>query len=180
MMDFTLAETQQAVADLAVQVLAGADPWKELAQAGLLQLGVPETTVLLTEMGRHASADSVKALATLMTGALPVARWGNADLQRELLPAIASGELTLTAAIREPSNPAPPIPATTITDGKITDTKIGVPYADQSHLLLVPSSMIVGSSGQIVSPNCPRSWCRPHRSRACGSWGARGEAHADA
>ena len=126
MMDFTLAETQQAVADLAVQVLAGADPWKELAQAGLLQLGVPETTVLLTEMGRHASADSVKALATLMTGALPVARWGNADLQRELLPAIASGELTLTAAIREPSNPAPPIPATTITDGKITGTKIGV------------------------------------------------------
>jgi len=151
MMDFTLAETQQAVADLAVQVLAGADPWKELAQAGLLQLGVPETTVLLTEMGRHASADSVKALATLMTGALPVARWGDAALQQALLPGIASGELILTAAIREPSNPAPLIPATTITDGKITGTKIGVPYADQSHLLLVPSSMIVGSSGQIVS-----------------------------
>ena len=37
MMDFTLAETQQAVAGLAAQVLAGADPWKELAQAGLLR-----------------------------------------------------------------------------------------------------------------------------------------------
>jgi len=157
-MDFTLAETQQVVADLAAQVLAAADPWKELAQAGLLQLGVPETTVLLTEMGRHAAADSVKALATLMTGALPVARWGSANLQRELLPAIASGELILTAAIREPSNPAPANPATTITNGKITGTKIGVPHADQSRLILVParlapatSSMIVSSSEQIES-----------------------------
>ena len=89
MMDFTLAESQQVVADLASQVLAAPDPWKELAQAGLLQLGVPETTVLLTEMGRRAAPDSVKALATLMTGALPVARWGSAALQQELLPAIA-------------------------------------------------------------------------------------------
>ena len=118
MMDFTLAESQQVVIDLAAQVLAAADPWKELAQAGLLQLGVPETTVLLTEMGRYASPDSLKALATLMTGALPVTRWGSADLQRELLPAIASGEPILTAALREPSDPAPAIPATTVTDRK--------------------------------------------------------------
>ena len=138
-------------------MLAGADPWKELAKAGLLQLGVPETTVLLTEIGRHAAPDSLKALATLMTGALPVARWGNATLRQELLPPIASGELTLTAAIREPSNPAPAIPATTVErdgevgGGKITGTKIGVPYADQSHR---PSRANRfhdrGSSGQIA------------------------------
>ncbi len=160
MMDFTLAETQQVVVDLATQVLAGADPWKELAQAGLLdvsQLGVLEIAVLLTEIGRHAPPESLKALATLMTGALPVARWGNADLQRELLPTIASGELILTAALREPSNPAPPVPATTLTDRKITGTKIGVPHAEQSHLILVPArlaapdSMIVASSGQIAA-----------------------------
>jgi 3-oxo-4-pregnene-20-carboxyl-CoA dehydrogenase alpha subunit len=153
MMDFTLAETQQAVADLATQVLAGADPWKELAQAGLLdlsQLGVLDTAVLLTEIGKHATPDSLKALATLMTGALPVLRWGDADLQRELLPGVASGELTLTAALREPSNPAPAIPATTITNGKITGTKVGVPHAEQSRLLLVPASMIMASSGQIA------------------------------
>ena len=164
MMDFSLGETQQAVASLAAEVLGGADPWKELAQAGLLdlsQLGVLDTAVLLTEIGRHATPDSLKALATLMTGALPVARWGSADLQRELLPAIASGELILTSALREPSNPAPPIPATTVTDGKITGTKIGVLHADHSHRILVPahltpappptSSMIVASSGQIAS-----------------------------
>ena len=89
MMDFSLAESQQAVAGLAAQVLAGADPWKELAQAGLLdmsQLGVLDTAVLLTEIGKHASPDALKALATLMSGALPVVRWGDADLQRELLP----------------------------------------------------------------------------------------------
>jgi hypothetical protein len=153
MMDFSLAESQQAVAGLAAEVLTGADPWKELARAGLLdmsQLGVLDTAVLLTEIGKHATPDSLKALATLMTGALPALRWGGADLQRELLPAVASGELTLTAALREPSNPAPVVPTTTVTHGKITGTKIAVPFAEQSHLLLVPSFMIVNSSGQIA------------------------------
>ncbi len=154
MMDFSLGETQQAVASLAAEVLAAADPWKELARAGLLdasQLGVLDTAVLLTEIGRHATPDSLKALATLMTGALPVARWGSADLQRELLPAIASGELILTAALREPSDPAPSVPATTVTDGKITGTKVGVPYAAEASWILVPvSSMIVNSSGQMA------------------------------
>ena len=144
MMDFSLAESQQAVAGLAAEVLTGPDPWKELAQAGLLdvsELGLLNTAVLLTEIGKHATPDSQKALATLMTGALPVLRWGGADLQRELLPGIASGELTLTAALREPSNPAPAIPATTVTDGKITGTKIGVLHADQSHRILVPAHL---------------------------------------
>ena len=59
MMDFTLGERQQAVADLAAEVLSAdspraADPWKELARAGLLDvsppdgLGVLEVAVLLT------------------------------------------------------------------------------------------------------------------------------------
>ena len=158
-MDFELTESQQAVVELAAEVLAAADPWKELARAGLLdasQLGVLDVAALLTEIGRHAPPDSLKALATLMTGALPVLRWGDANLQQELLPAIASGELILTAAIREPSDPAPAIPATTVEwdgevgGGRITGTKVGVPFADQSHLLLVPAFMIVASSGQIA------------------------------
>ncbi len=79
MMDFSLGETQQTVVSLAAEVLDGADPWKELARAGLLdasELGLLEVAVLLTEIGRHATPDSLKALATLMTGALPVLRWG--------------------------------------------------------------------------------------------------------
>src|SRR6478735_83830 len=125
-MDFALGERQQAVADLAAEVLTDEEPWKDLARAGVL-----EVAVLLTEIGRR--APSTQALATLMTGALPLARWGRPDL----LPAVASGELLLTAALREP----PQGPATSVTDGKITGLKIGVPYADQSHLLLVPARL---------------------------------------
>jgi len=129
-MDFTPAESQQAVAALAAEVLAAPDPWKELARAGLLDassLGVLDLAVLLTEIGRR--APSMQALATLMTGALPLARWGHPDL----LPAVASGELILTAALRELS------PAS-LTGGRITGTRIGVPYAEQARLILVPAS----------------------------------------
>jgi alkylation response protein AidB-like acyl-CoA dehydrogenase len=163
-MDFTLGERQQAVADLAAGVLGAdspraADPWKELARAGLLDvsppdgLGVLGVAVLLTEIGKR--APSMQALATLMTGALPLARWGRPDL----LAAVASGEFLLTAALREP----PAAPATAVSDGKITGTKIGVPYAAQSRLLLIPArlapphplpappdSMIMNSLGQIA------------------------------
>ncbi len=146
-MDFTLGETQQAVAQLVAPVLTEPDPWKELARAGLLDvsppdgLGVLEVAVLLTEIGRR--APSMKALATLMTGALPLARWG----RPELLPGVASGELLLTAALREPSAPRPTPPATAVTDGRITGLKIGVPYAEQSHLLLVPARLAPPDSG---------------------------------
>ena len=157
-MDFTLGERQQAVADLAAEVLTAADPWKELARAGLLDvsppdgLGVLEVAVLLTEIGKR--APSMKALATLMTGALPLLRWGRPDLRS--ISGVASGELLLTAALREPSHPAPTPPATAVTDGTITGRKIGVPYAAESPLLLVPARlapadpMIMASFGQIA------------------------------
>ena len=146
MMDFTLGERQQAVADLAAEVLGAdspraADPWKELARAGLLDvsppdgLGVLEVAVLLTEIGKR--APSMQALATLMTGALPLLRWSHPDLRADLLRGVASGELLLTAALREP----PAAPATAVTDARITGLKIGVPYAAESHLLLIPAPL---------------------------------------
>jgi 3-oxo-4-pregnene-20-carboxyl-CoA dehydrogenase alpha subunit len=145
MMDFTLPETSQAVASLAAEILTEPDPWKALARAGLLDvtsLSLLDTTALLTEIGKR--APSLKAHATLMTGALPMARWGSDQLKQQLLPGIASGELLLTAAIREPAG------ATTITNGTITGTKVGVPHAEQATLVLVPS-MITGSLSQIES-----------------------------
>ena len=92
-MPIAMTQEQQALDDAVdnaedcIQVLAGPDRWEALAQAGLLSvgddgLGVLEVAVLLTEIGRRASPDSLKALATLMTGALPVVRWGDADLQQ--------------------------------------------------------------------------------------------------
>lgn len=167
-MDFARTEGQQAVAELAAHVLAEtdpwkkeADPWKELARSGLLALSLPtalggdglgvlETAILLTETGRRAAL--VPALATLMTGALPLVRWGSADLQRSLLPAVGAGELILTAALREPSNPLPDPPATTLTGGIVSGTKIGVPYAGEAGRILVSAGTREGSCVTIVDP----------------------------
>jgi alkylation response protein AidB-like acyl-CoA dehydrogenase len=70
-MDFRPDETQQTISRLAAEVVAGAGSperlWKDLGQAGLLTLGVPasaggaglgifETTLVLTEIGRRAAA----------------------------------------------------------------------------------------------------------------------------
>ncbi|WP_433830130.1 acyl-CoA dehydrogenase family protein [Actinoplanes sp. CA-015351] len=69
-MDFRPDETQKAISRLAAEVVAGSDTperlWKDLGQAGLLTLGAPEgdggaglgifeTTLVLTEIGRHAA-----------------------------------------------------------------------------------------------------------------------------
>jgi alkylation response protein AidB-like acyl-CoA dehydrogenase len=150
-MDFSLTDAQREVARLAGQLLDDGkiDPWKELARAGLLALSLPvdlggdglgvmDTAVLLTEVGRRAAP--VPALATLMTGVLPVVRWGDGELRRALLPPAAAGELILTAGIREPSDPLPRVPSTTVSGGTVTGTKVGVPYCAEAGHVLVPVS----------------------------------------
>jgi 3-oxo-4-pregnene-20-carboxyl-CoA dehydrogenase alpha subunit len=157
-MDFTPTESQQAVAVLAAEILAESDPWKALARAGLLDassLGVLDLAGLLTEIGRR--TPSTRALATLLTGALPVARWGSDELKQQWLPGIASGELLLTAALREPSHPQPDPPATTITNGTLTGTKVGVPHADQASLILVPARLSAPPHDHGVALVSPRA-----------------------
>jgi alkylation response protein AidB-like acyl-CoA dehydrogenase len=134
-MDFTPGESQQAVAGLAAEVLTAADPWIQLAKAGLLSLGVMDTAVLLTEIGRRAPELAMKALATLMTGALPLARWGDSDLQQAFLPAVASGEMVLTAAMRE------------------------TPLADEAALILVPvdDGVALADPGGVTLTKIPTS-----------------------
>src|ERR1022692_3745421 len=179
--DFALGETQQAVARVAADVLDRCQPsaagpstadrdeppdsavWKELGQAGLLSLtlpawldgdglGVLETAVLLTEVGRRAAA--VPALATLMLGVLPVVRWGGRDLQEIVLPGVGSGDTVLTAALREPSAEMPAEPATTASlsghSGTVTGTKVGVPYAAAARWILVPASISSGGQGVVI------------------------------
>ena len=174
-MDFSLTDSQQAIADLAGQLLDEAKPagsgqqestgpWKELARAGLLSLSLPpelggdglgvlETAALLTEVGRRAVP--VPALATLMTGVLPIVRWGDGGLRRVLLPPAAAGELILTAGIREPSDPMPAIPAATVTDGTVSGTKVGVPYCAQAGRVLVPVSFEDTTGVVIIDPAAP-------------------------
>jgi 3-oxo-4-pregnene-20-carboxyl-CoA dehydrogenase alpha subunit len=162
-MDFSLTDAQREIASLAGQLLDGgkADPWKELGRSGLLALSLPaelggegfgvlDTAVLLTEIGRRAAP--VPALATLMTGMLPIARWGDADLRRALLPAAAAGELILTAGLREASDPLPRVPAVTVTGDTVSGTKVGVPYCEQAAHVLVPVTFAspAGGTGVVI------------------------------
>jgi alkylation response protein AidB-like acyl-CoA dehydrogenase len=174
--DFSLGETQQAVIEAAAGVFGQRQPqphpqaqppalgddydralWKELGQAGLLGLAVPEwlgggglgvleTAVLLTEVGRRAA--QVPALATLMMGVVPVTRWAGRGLQGHLLSGVATGDFLLTAAVREPSEPMPPVPATTASerDGTVSGVKIGVPYAAVANRILVPATLREGGT----------------------------------
>ena len=173
-MDFTLGEAEQAVGSAAAEVLEHARPpeepgtpdralWKELSRAGLLslalpaflggdELGVMAVATALTEIGRRAA--SVPALATLALGVLPVVWWGDRDLQRALLDGVASGDTVLTAALREPSQVMPLVPATTasLADGPATvsGVKIGVPYGAAADWILVPASITAGGTGTAV------------------------------
>ena len=120
--------------------------WKAMASAGLLSLALPgrlggddldamAILTVLTEVGRRASA--VPALATLALGVLPLVRWGSQDLQDQVLPSVATGDLLLTAALREPSDPHPHRPRTTLArDGTVTGVKVGVPQAQAAGRIL--------------------------------------------
>jgi alkylation response protein AidB-like acyl-CoA dehydrogenase len=140
--------------------------WKELSQAGLLSLtltgwldgeglGVAAAAVLLTEIGRRGAA--VPALATVMTGVLPVIHWGDRDLQQALLAGVGTGDTVLTAAPREPSDPMPTRPATTATlaggtggAGTVSGLKVGVPYCAEASWVLVPASVAGGGSAVVI------------------------------
>ncbi|MDI6097427.1 acyl-CoA dehydrogenase family protein [Actinoplanes sp. NEAU-A12] len=158
-MDFRPDDSQQSIIGLAAEVLDGGDgdpdkSWAALGQAGLLTLAVPErlggaglgvleTALVLTEIGRRAIA--VPALHHLALGVLPVARWGTGRQQDDLL----TGR-TLAAAIAEPGDPLPAAPRTTLaTDGTVTGVKTGVAAADR---LLVT---VGGPAVVIVDPAAP-------------------------
>ena len=160
-MDFGLDESQQAVADLAAGVLRGgaddsrvrialdsvdgydAAAWKAMGQAGLLALGLPESlggdgmgalpiALVLTEVGRQVLP--LPALATLALGVLPIVGYGTAEQQARLLAEVADGRV-LTAALRDAPGDCVQVAA-----NALTGTRVGVPYAEQAHRVLVPTS----------------------------------------
>ena len=74
---------------------------------------------------------------------------GTDEQKKRLLPKVASGELIGTFARSEgPGAVTPKNIRCTFKGGKLSGTKLGVPYAYQSALILVPS-MIMGRFGQI-------------------------------
>jgi alkylation response protein AidB-like acyl-CoA dehydrogenase len=128
-MDFAFTEEQDAVADLAAQILGDAcDPehlrtlenadgdgidhalWRALGEANLLGVALPEQhggselgllalCRLLEEAGRHLAP--VPLLPTLVCAALPLAEFGSQAQKQRWLQGVASGETILSAALDE-------------------------------------------------------------------------------
>ncbi|MFL6143674.1 MAG: acyl-CoA dehydrogenase family protein [Labedaea sp.] len=153
-MDFGLDETQRAIAGLARETLSrepAESIWKALARAGLLALALPnrlggdglgvlETAVLLTEVGRAAAG--LPALHTLALGVLPVVHLGTPAQQADLLPEVATGDRVLSAAVGAGSS-------TVDEDGALSGRHTGVGYADRAHRVLIPA----GEDVYLVDPH---------------------------
>lgn len=128
-MDFQLTDAQEAVTDLAWQILESRAPategadvppagtgwpderlWQDLAEANLLGialaedvggngLGLLELGLLLEQLGRAAAR--VPGWPTLVT-AWAIDEYGTEEQRRELLPGVAAGDVILSAALVEP------------------------------------------------------------------------------
>ncbi|CAN5875823.1 acyl-CoA dehydrogenase family protein [soil metagenome] len=177
-MEFALTDDQDAIAELAGRILTdrlpperlreiestgdwfAADTWAELAKADLLGIALPEAQggggygffelALILERVGHALAP-LPVLPTLALGALPVAEFGTAHQQGELLPGVIGGDVVLTAALSEGGDGLPPaVPATAATaDGDgwaITGVKALVPAAHLATRVLVPARTGDGTS----------------------------------
>ncbi len=185
-MDFTFGEEHVLVRDLAREILArettpellkaleaqGAEHspalWSQLAVANLLGIAVPEAfggmglsllelCALLQETGRAVAP--VPVLAALALAGLPIERAGTPAQRERLLPALARGELILTAALVDAGSADPAAPATRARkDGGrflLTGEKRSVPAAGAAALVLVPAMTDAGPRVFLIEPRAP-------------------------
>lgn len=142
-MDFDLSDEQQAISDLAGQILStelthehlremeaageqfAGRAWRELAGAGLVGIALPpehggaglgilEACLVLEQVGR--SVAPVPYLATVILGARPIAGFGSPEQQAAWLPGVVDGSLLLTAGLFEPGVRGVPLVPTTIAE----------------------------------------------------------------
>ncbi len=158
-MDFDLTATQQAVADVVTSVLDRELTWDALVGGGVTALpvperlggdgvGLPEVATVLTEAGRHGAV--TPALATLGLGVMPLLDLASEEQQDRFLAGLVEGAKggVLTAALNEPGAALPDRPATTLVNGRLSGTKIGVAYAQQADWMIVTTDSAVA----VVSP----------------------------
>jgi len=177
-MDFSFSEDQQQVAELARKIFAerasherqraleraGAprfdrELWRELAQAGLVGIALPEAygggglgflelALVLEEAGRRTAP--VPLLETALLGALPIAEFGSDEQKRTLLPRVAAGELVLSAALHEEGGDAQHPTTTATRDGTgwtLRGAKLCVPAGQIAQRILVPAATGAGTLG---------------------------------
>src|SRR6478752_4728018 len=167
-MDFALSEEQQELAGLAARILEDRmdlqhlkerdrsddwydlDTWHEFAKANLLGIALPESVgglgfgfadlcMVLREVGRNVAP--LPVISTLVSAALPIARYGT-DAQQAVLSKVVAGELLLTAALVEYGSESETPATTAKRDGdgwRIDGMKGSVPGAASAELIVVPA-----------------------------------------
>ena len=176
-MDFGFSEDQEDLRGLVRQIFEGElsherlketeagednfdrDLWRALADAGVLGIAVPEahggggygfleSCLVLEQIGRTVAP--VPYLASVVLGALPVARFGSDAQCAALLPGVVSGEVILTAALVE-AGADTLCPVTTATregDGwRLDGVKDCVPAGPLASHVLVPAT---ADGGRVV------------------------------
>jgi len=171
-MDFDFTEEQLAVSEAAAAIFQGmadsgrvaeientvdrfdATLWAELGKANLLGLAVPEEhggsglglielCLVLEQQGRAVAP--VPLWATVVLGALPLARFGSPQQQSRWLPLVASGEVRLSAALNEVAASAhnhPTVRAERTGNGwRLSGTAFAVPQAHLATRVLVPAAV---------------------------------------
>jgi alkylation response protein AidB-like acyl-CoA dehydrogenase len=181
-MDFSFTPEQDEAAALAAEILADRttterlreveaggnrfdrELWRELGSAGLLSLAVPEQyggaglglielARVLVEVGRTVAP---VPLAAHGPSALLLAELGSEPQRAAWLPAAATGEVVLTAALSEERAHVPARPSTTATadgDGfRVTGSKALVSAGAYADLYLVPADTDAGIVVLLVEP----------------------------
>ena len=183
-MDFTFTEEQETIVKVARQLFDhratperlteleardqryDAGLWRELANADLLGVALPEKTggsghgfvelaLLLAEVGW--SVAPVPVYATLLLGADTVARYGDDRQQQRYLTEVIKGDLLLSAALTEHDRSDPTMPTTTARrDGdrwRLDGSKELVPAAPIANTMLIPAAMDDGLGVFLVDTN---------------------------
>jgi 3-oxo-4-pregnene-20-carboxyl-CoA dehydrogenase alpha subunit len=154
--DFSPDEGQLAVTDVVKSALGRDNSWAALVDGGVVAfglperlggdgLGLPEIATALTEIGRFGNTSP--AFATLGLGLIPLLDLATDEQQDRYLAGVINGGV-LTAALNEPGNALPERPATRLSGGKLSGTKLGVPFVEQADWLLVSTD----SGVVVVSP----------------------------
>lgn len=172
-MDFSITDDQKSLRNLAREILTDLathdrfkelekqsrslfdrELWSKLAEAGLTGINIPEEhgglglgfldlAIVLEEIGAFVAP--IPAVPVLALGALPIVRHGSPELQAQLLPGIASGDLLVTTALTEPGEAplsAPTTRARKDGDGWVLDgEKAFIPYGAEADHLLIPAAV---------------------------------------
>ena len=136
--------------------------WGEMAEMGWAGIAIPEQFgglgygyaglgIVLEQMGRQLSVSPLQS--TVLVGATAIALGGSEAQKQALLPAIASGELTLALALQEGAHHAPEktaLRATAVEGGySLSGKKVFVADAHVANKLIV----VARSSGEPGAAN---------------------------